>query len=271
MVSTKTRRTEGSNFRLTKWYLDCVAVDGTVVIGYAARLHLHGVSVPFMQVLLSRPGHPRRSHRSWTDLQTPVNQNGGFVWRVPTLGVDARWELRSPPVRRMLLDTAEGAVEWRCHLPCGPSHVSLQRDALEVDGLGCVEELEISIPPWKLPIESLRWGHFVSSNHDMTWIDWSGPHPLTLAFLDGVEQLEASVEDHHIDVAGGPCLKLLPGRELRSGAVSSEIHLPPALARLVPGIAGAMFEHKWLSRGVLELPSDHTVEGWAIHERVRFR
>ena len=45
MVSTKTRRTEGSNFRLTKWYLDCVTVDGTVVIGYAARLHLHGMSI----------------------------------------------------------------------------------------------------------------------------------------------------------------------------------------------------------------------------------
>jgi len=256
--------------RLTKWYLDCIDEGGRVVIGYAARLQLAGFEVPFMEVLLDQPHRPRRVERSWTTLQEPASHGEDVVWKAPAIGIEATWHPRTPPVRRTLLERAEGSIDWHCRVPCGTVRVSLQPGPTVVEGLGCVEELDVTIAPWRLPLDRLRWGHFVSATHDMMWIDWAGPHPLTLVFLNGTVQPSADVADSCITTPDGR-LTLHPGRTVRRRSVAHELGLPPRVAQILPDRMRSLFEHKWLSRATLGSSDGTQVDGWALHEQVQFR
>jgi hypothetical protein len=134
-----------------------------------------------------------------------------------------------------------------------------------VEGLGYVEELVMTVPPWRLPIDSLRWGRFASARSGLTWIEWRGAHPLRLALLDGKPADLASASEEQVD-AGGSSLSLSAAAVLRSGRIArTALSGIPGLARTFPlGILG-LEETKWRSRGTLGAD-----QGWAIHEVVRW-
>lgn len=50
-----------SSFLLSKWYLDCVADDGGVFLGYAAKLSWKGLSLNYASVLQSGPGQETKT------------------------------------------------------------------------------------------------------------------------------------------------------------------------------------------------------------------
>jgi hypothetical protein len=132
--------------------------------------------------------------------------------------------------------------------------VSLNIAGRPVTGLGYVEVLTLTLPPWRLPIDELRWGRFCAADGGAVWIEWRGPHPLKLGLLDGApapfmpERL--GLRDHRV---------------LRSGRIGeTALAMIPRLDRL-PGRVLGLSETKWLSRGALA-----GSEGWAIHEVVRW-
>jgi hypothetical protein len=131
----------------------------------------------------------------------------------------------------------------------------------EIDGLGYVERLRLTLPPWELPIRELRWGRILSAAGSATWIDWRGPSPLRLALRDGRRVTAGAVGDRVVD-AGGP-VRLAPVATLRDARLSRT--LPLALRRALPRAGLGLEETKWLSRGTLE-----GAPGLAIHEVVRW-
>jgi hypothetical protein len=255
-------------FRLTKWYLDCVAADGTAVVAYWARLAWGVVRLRYAATLICRAGRTREAATLRAGRE-PGPGPGGLAWRCGPLGVAGDWRALDPPVRRTLLASGDGDVEWHCLLPRARARVALPGGVV-VEGLGYVERLDLTLRPWRLPVRELRWGRFLAENAGAVWIEWRGPRPLGLLCVNGSEVGGAEVGDAGLAWPGGR-LELEPGAVLRDGALgATALARVPLLAWLAPRAVRQTHERKWLRRGRL-VGDDRQVEtGWAIDEVVRF-
>jgi hypothetical protein len=164
-----------AGFRLRKWYLDAVSVDGEVFVGYQARLEFGQLSVQHASFLLSPQRGSGRAASTWTRAPSPERDSSGICWSVPRLGVRGTWTARGAAISRKLFHSNEGMVDWNCLLPT--AHVCLDfSDGRRLEGQGYAEVLEMTIPPWRLPIQELRWGRFLADDGSAfaVWIDWRG-------------------------------------------------------------------------------------------------
>jgi hypothetical protein len=260
---------ERSPFSLSKWYMDCVADDGTAFVGYHARLRWRRLTIHYASILEHRDG----ATRSATSLRrgaAPTVGDGSVGWSCDRLGVEARWTGTAPAVRRTLLRSERGAIEWHCVHPHARAEVSIRGERMS--GLGYVEHLSMTLPPWRVPIDELRWGRFLSDEGSLVWIDWRGPSPLTLVFRDGVSVGGATVADTHVALEGGAATLAFDDRHvLREGAlVTTALAEVPGVRSLFPVRSLQTFERKWRSRGELTGRPGAREIGWAIHEVVRF-
>ena len=83
-------------------------------------------------------------------------------------------------------------VDWHCVLPRGPV------SAGAFNGLGYAEHLRLTIPPWRLPIRTLRWGRFLSPRNSLVWIDWQGGFTSRTLFLNGRPAVAVALDDEAI-------------------------------------------------------------------------
>jgi hypothetical protein len=250
-------------FSLSKWYLDCVGEDGRVFIGYWGRIQWKRVAVRYASILLVPPSGPAVSRFWLTRCAEPRagKEKEDVLWFSRRMGVEAVWRAIAPPVSRRLFDERGGAIDWDCLAPAARACVLLA-DGKGVTGQGYAERISMTIPPWKIPIEELRWGRFLGGGRCVVWIDWRGARPLTLVFADGAEVAGAAVGDHGIDLPGGGRLKLRNPRTIREGPLVPVglIDLRPFSALLPAGFARGR-ELKSLSRGTLADPPGPEVEG----------
>jgi hypothetical protein len=260
---------DASRFLLSKWYLDCVSVDGSAFIGYAASLRWRGLSLNYSSVLQHLPGEEVKIDSTLQELSTPQVAGSSIQWSSPRLSVVGSWEAAARPIKRTLLESAAGSIEWNCLHPRARAEI-LTGKGRRLAGFGYVEHLKMSIPPWQLPFDELRWGRFLSEEDALVWIDWRGAHSLNLSFHNGVQIENARLTDQGLD-AGEIGLALNESLVLRDGVlVETALSMIPGIQRLFPfRILGAR-ECKWLSRGVLKKPGAEASNGWAIHEVVRW-
>ena len=112
----------------------------------------------------------------------------------------------------------------------------------------------MTVPPWRLPIEELRWGRFLSETGGVVWIEWSGEKSASLRWHNGVRSegaLEVEFRDREV---------------LREGKlVETALRVIPNVHKLFPARILGLRESKWRSRAVLG-----PAAGWAIHEVVRW-
>jgi hypothetical protein len=144
-------------------------------------------------------------------------------------------------------------------------------DGTALSGLGYAERLTLSIAPWRLPIEALRWGRWIAAEggRSLVWIDWRGTHPLTAVFVDGVRQGAATVDDDRV-AAADVILVLRDRRTLHQRALRDVIGAVGPLARMFPASWLDVEDCKWMSVGTLHGAGGSPETGWAIHEHVRF-
>jgi hypothetical protein len=255
-------------FRLTKWYFDCVADGGDTAIVYCARTRWHGLALDYSSVLTNWDGKTscRSSLRRFRE---PTADGLALSLKLPALGLDGTWQGLAPAVQRRLFASPAGDVEWNCLQP--RSQVAMQIDGRPLEGIGYAECLTLTLPPWKLPMRELRWGHFASQQHSVVWIDWQGDYRTRLLLHDGAERVATDISDQavgwdaHCDVA-------LDRRTLlRDGALERTI-LPaaPALKRIFRRPMFGIAETKWCSRAVLHSGAQND-SGWAIHEHVEWQ
>ena len=252
-------------FSLRKWYLDCVSKSGDLCIAYRAELKLGAAELLASGVLRfdDRGGVRTR----WTGRSCPEPAGDEVLtWEAPALGVTARFERLDPPCEATLLDGPEGTVRWSCLHPRAEVEMWLAGEQLR--GAGYAEILELTVPPWKLPIDELRWGRLLTPSHGLVWIEWQGSHPQRLVLLDG-RAVPGELEEEGLR-AGPSRARLREPRVLRSGRIGEIVlAVAPALEQIVPGRVLGLAEAKWLSRGALRVGSSEE-EGWAIHELVRW-
>jgi hypothetical protein len=254
-------------FQLNKWYMDCVAPDGTAVIAYWAWVKWGLLRLRYAAVLVCRNGKVSEASTLFAGKE-PHLSGGGLSWQCPRLKVEGRWQPTDQPVSSTLLTSDRGNVVWHCHLPRASARVILGGIAME--GLGYAERLDMTLRPWHLPIQELCWGRFLSSGAGVVWIEWRGPHPLTLLTVNGTIQSEGTVGDRKAAWTTGR-LELESGLILRDGQLgTTALARVPLVKYLIPRSVRDVHECKWLRRGSIMMDDGKVETGWAIDEIVRF-
>ncbi len=258
-------------FRLVKWYSDCVSEEGVAFVGYWARMRWGPFTVPYAATLYKPVRDATRERYSLLPCVAPNLQEGELRWDCRRLGIQGVWNSRLPAIHRTLLDTTEGSIEWHCHLPSAGSRIDLAGVG-QVSGTGYAERLAMSVKPWRLPFDNLRWGRFLSPDDSVTWIEWSGEESRRWVFHNGVELRGATIKTDRVELPGGHgVLELRDAAVIREGFVASTaLGAIPAARTWLPGGIRKAHETKWLSRGTLTA-SGRCGSGWAIHEVVKLR
>jgi hypothetical protein len=228
---------------MRKWYIDSVAPDGRVRIDYRGDIRWRALHIPFVSTL-TFDGSRAKTTKAFR--------------RSAALTLDSSFE-------RELYRDDDGYVLWRCLIPRGEASYA--------------EFLEMTIPPWRLPIDTLRWGRIVTAKTSLVWIEWSGARPMMLALRDGCEADVIRISDDEVQLGDGTRLAITDRTTLRDDPLSTTLG---AMRFLLPRKLTAFHETKWRSRGTIfngdeapdkapdEAPDETIDEGWVIHERVRF-
>jgi hypothetical protein len=263
-------------FTLAKWYLDVVADDGTVAVGYAGRLSFAGVRLTYASMLLSMPGAPAREDSTFDSARDPHLENDGaeagaiLTWHHPALGVGGRWRRHAAPIEQRLLQSADGDISWRCEMP--RACVELDAGGRRIMGVGYAEHLTLTLAPWRLPFSQLRWGRFASATGSVIWIAWQGGETRQFVWHDGVLQTGAVIDARAIyGLAGGSTLHLDEPRDLCDRPAIARLagRLPEPLRRAAGPIT-AMVEHKMVAPSRLVAPGGRPDSGWSVFEEVRW-
>jgi hypothetical protein len=259
-----------TSFLLTKWYLDCVADTGDAVILYAADLRWNALTIHYGS-LLRVLGGKIRSRSSVRGGAGPEIQDGKITVNFPHLDVKGTWQALRSPVRRTVFESEYGSVDWHCLQPMAQVDLLFQGKS-RLTGRGYAECLTLSIRPWKLPLSELHWGRFLSDRDALVWIDWRGPQPQRLVFLNGQEQQVTSITESEIVFANsGVRLELDRGLVLREGRLGDTVFAGISrLSQLLPRSILSVNECKWRSRGRMHT-ADEERTGWAIHEVVEWK
>jgi hypothetical protein len=261
---------DGAPFRLVKWYFDCVVADGRVVIGYWASIAWRGIALTWQNITVFEPGGTPISRSSLRPSPSPEVVSDTIVWNAGALSARAQIDSTQRPIEERLLASESGVVDWRVVAPA--ALVTVKLDGYEhLQGSGYAERIEMTIPPWRLPIRELRWGRWVdgSANHSLVWIDWAGSSPRSWVFLDGFRVPCAVVTG---DGVGSALAELVLGerRVLHTRALAEIAATIPPLEAMLPKSILALQETKWCSAAALLRQGSSTTPGSSIYELAVF-
>ena len=255
-------------FELSKWYADCISLEGDVFIGYCAKLRLGSISVPYQSALVYTRDQAVESWSSLRRLTLPRASDAQINWRSAPLGIRGEWVSRSKPLRETVYCSDEGEVEWSCLQPNSRASVNTKRGHA-IGGTGYIEHLRLTIPPWRMPISQLRWGRVVAESASLVWIDWKGAFQNTIVYCNGTQVVAKRIGDDGIELSDGAKIAFDQSVMLREGPLGSTVLTSiPGITRFAPASTLRIHERKWRSRvrwtGTRRLSQD----AWAIHEVV---
>jgi hypothetical protein len=255
------------SFSLTKWYQDAVDPAGRAAIAYSTALGWRGLTVSWHAVALYEPGCPPRERTSLAAADPPSHEDGRITWRPRALDATFSADPLVEPFNIRFLDDRRGVVDWTCEACSTRARMAL--GDCSVEGLGYAERLRLTVAPWHLPIDEMRWGRWIAADRRraIVWIDWRGAEPVTAVFVDGVRQSRATVTDDQV-TAGDLVLTLSAPRVLHARSIGDIVGRIRPLRALMPASWLAVEDRKWLSEGTLH--GARAATGWAIHEMVRF-
>lgn len=248
--------------------MDCVATSGDVCIGYDARLAWKSFGLSYASTLELANNAPPSTRTALGQMVSPVHREQGIVWNQPRLAYSGQWQARSSPLPPLTLyQSSKGSVVWHCIQPL--CSATVQHNHTTFTGLGYVERLEMSLPPWHLPMQELHWGRFLAPDVYLVWIQWRGAHPLTLVYFNGQQIDDAQITPFSLTWNSGS-LALGNSAVLRNGPlINTALSGIPGLRSVFPRSLLHTNECKWRSSGeLLSKGQRHT--GWAIHEVVHF-
>jgi hypothetical protein len=257
-------------FILSKWYADCTSEKGDAMILYSAELSWRGPTIHYTSLLTHRSGSITHNRFSLRRQPAPEVQGNGIEWKSPVWKAEGRWDAHAGGMSEVLFDSPDGSLEWHCIAPRALARLNINGD--EMRGWGYVEHLQLSVAPWHLPIQQLRWGRFINASDFLVWIDWRGPYSRQAVYYNGAAVSAREIGDRTIALADGNIvLNLETEAILREGRLgSTALAMIPNLDRLFPARILKVREQKWLSRGLLRRPGRPDSAGMAIHEVVEW-
>jgi len=253
-------------FSLTKWYLDVVTEDGRVAIAYWAEASWARLRQPLCGLLLDSGTATAPWRFSGRAVPAPTLDQGALRWSAEPLALRVDFARREPSFRHRLLEEKAGVLDWSCEIP--RAEARMHAGAAVYEGLGYAERLDLTILPWRIPTDEIRWGRFLSPRTSVVWIDWRGEVSQRLVFHDGRPMAPCSITDTQVSFGSESRLALHDGRVVTDDRLGDLLAPLEALGPFVAPIA-RVHQTRWLSRGVLGDPAPAAERGWALHELVR--
>jgi hypothetical protein len=269
------RNTSGGHFHLSKWFLDFVGANETAMIFYAAKLIWHSWKVSYTSWLWYDPGSGVSIKSRFRNVQMPLINENTITWSDGKFGLFGTWESTANKIQARLFDSPEGFLDWRCYQPA--SKVKLRANDSVLEGRGYAEQLILTVPPWKIPMDELRWGRFGSDENNMVWIELRENDKQQWLWLNGEKTENCIIGDEQIILPEkGLVLNLDQGIVLESEkkiftVVEKLIRYIPGFNKIMPLNFLMADEFKWLSHGQLETNRKVISSGMAIHELVNFK
>ena len=263
------------NFYLDKWFLDFVGENGEAMIFYAAKLFWNGWEIPYTSWFSYDPASGVCQTSRFRNINMPVINSGIITWSDSKVGVSGCWKLLATPLNARLFDSGEGFLDWKCHQPA--SCVTLKFNERTIEGSGYAEQLILTVPPWKIPMDELRWGRFGSNENQIVWIELIEEEKRQWLWLNGEKIENCIIEDDQLYIIEkGLILKLQRAVVLESekkifSVVENLIQYLPGFNKIMPLKFLMAREYKWLSKGILLKRDEVISHGTAIHELVDFK
>ena len=257
------------DFNIQKWYLDCTGSEGAAFIGYVAILKWKSITLSYSSIVDFDGEQPHYS-TSVTNVLPPVISDNSVVWKSDSLSCVGEWISKGIEIdKQRLYGCDEGYIDWHAVAPLNDVRIDRSGAAANHSGLGYIEKLELTIEPWKLPIDTLIWGRFVSNEISILWIRWIGEYPKQSLYVNGIEVEGASISENGIDWNNG-MLRYLKSSVLREGSlINTALKKVPGVSFLFPEKILLMYETKWLSHTEVRVDGV-PYKGRSIHEMVRF-
>jgi len=263
------------NFKLNKWFLDFVGSNGQAMIFYAAKLTWKGLVIPYSSWLNYDPSDGVSHKARFRNIQMPEKTENLIKWNDSKFKVEGTWKAQSKPLQARLFDSDEGYLDWQCFQPA--SQVQLHINNRTLQGKGYVEQLILTAPPWKIPMDELRWGHYGSNEYQMFWIELREEEKRQWLWLNEEKIETCIIEDDHISIPEKDItLKLdrdvvLESEKKIFTVIEKLIHFIPEFKKVIPLNFLMADEIKWLSKGELQTRGKTISAGVAIHELVKFK
>lgn len=248
-------------FLLRKWYLDVMDDNQRGLITYQA-------AISWKNIVLNYGGYvpigamPVKAKSDFSSISCMDGSDHELHWKVDQ--AQGWWKGDGPLIHQLLLESEEGSVDWHVLQPCSNARVKI--DGHELAGRGYAERIELTLPPWRLPIRQLLWGRYVSPLHSVVWIRWIGERPLELIFHNGTQcRGEVSIECVRFD----NCVLTLPTKVIRKGGLGPNVFAGfRKISALFPSSILSLQEEKWSGMCVMKENASVIDEGNVIHERV---
>lgn len=274
MKSIRKTAKEHEGFYLNKWFLDFVSDEGEAMIFYAAKLKWRKWEVHYTSWLNYNLATGVAHRSRFNKIHLPEKSDRLIYWNDPRFGVEGKWEALSSPLQARLFESDEGYLDWNCFQPA--STVSLKIKDRVIKGIGYVEQLVLTVEPWKIPMNELRWGRYSSQTVNIVWIELRGEGKQQWLWYNGEKVENINIGDDQIIIpAKGISLEL--DRRVVLESEKKILHLMKNLIRYLPGFNKSMpiqflmaDEFKWLSRAIIKKEGEVVGKAWAIHELVNF-
>ncbi len=263
------------NFFLEKWFLDFVGSDGKVMIFYAAKLTWHGITVPYTSYLKYDVNGSINFRTRFRNIQIPEISDNDIDWGDKAFKVTGNWRSDVAPIKSCLFDSPEGSLQWNCFHPV--SNVRIKMKEMEFTGKGYAEKLVLTLPPWDIPMDDLRWGHFISDNDYLVWIQIRKEGDKNWVWFNGKKIDNCLITDDQITAPDLDFdLRLEDRAVLESekkiySVVDKILHYIPGFSKLMPLNFLMADNNMWVSKGTLKKKDKSLTQGSAIHEWVNFK
>jgi hypothetical protein len=258
-------------FAFRKWYFDCLSDDGRTAVGYYVSLTWKKVSLTWQALNVWQHDQLVLDRSTLNRSRMPFRSNDQIVWDAPHLQCGFTVEARQQPVAIRLFGQPAGGVDWRCEAPVAV--VTLHADGQQpLHGAGYVEFIELTVPPWELPISELRWGRWADrdARHSVVWIEWRGELPRSWLVIDGVHADGAEIHDDRVSSLSST-MTLKTSCTLSSRSLDDIVGRIPTLRTVVPPSILTLRAAKWLSHGTWQREGESILKGLALQERVVLR
>ena len=265
----------GGKFHLSKWFLDFIGESGESMIFYSAKLKWHGWSVSYTSWLRYNGVTGVILKSRFHHVQVPKVNYNTITWEDTKFGVSGTWESMEKMIQTRIFQSKDGSLDWKCFQPASKVQLRIADKVLE--GRGYAEQLILTIPPWRIPMDELRWGRFGSDKNNMVWIELREKVKQQWLWLNGEKIAHCIIEDDHISLPDhDAALYLDRGVVLESekkitSLVQKMTRYMPGINKIIPVNFMMADEFKWLSKCEFQGDDNIFSHGMSIHERVNFK
>jgi hypothetical protein len=258
---------KSTHFKLEKLYLDCIDEQGNCFIIYWAKLKFYFIKVIYSGLIFSDNKGVTIEKSSLKKMREPLINNL-LLFYSQYLEIRGSWERTADQLPVFSFnDALKHELAWNCHHP--KALTEIQYNDTTFEGFGYAETLTLTIKPWNLPIEELRWGRFLTDLYAITWINWKGDNPLNKIYCNGEEYNDAIFQENSIIFGSGAYVLMFNEITIiRKGRLRNALsNMPWIKIFFNPRILNTM-EIKYKAKSTLVFNSEISASGWSLFEIV---